>query len=73
MGLPKKLKKNTISTAVIFLDIEKAFDNISHSDLLNKLTKFEFSTNLIKLSGSFLTLQKFGVPVEGGMSTPRDM
>jgi hypothetical protein len=33
----------------------------------------EFSTNLIKLVGSFLSQQKFSVSVEGEMSTPREM
>jgi hypothetical protein len=33
----------------------------------------EFSTNLIKLIGTFLTNRKFSVSVEGEMSTPREM
>jgi hypothetical protein len=34
---------NNMSTAAVFLDIERAFDNTWHSDLLYKLSKLEFS------------------------------
>jgi hypothetical protein len=64
---------NKISTAAVFLDIEKAFDTTWLSGLLYKLSKLEFSTNLIKLIGSFLSQRKFRVSVEGEMSTPRVM
>jgi hypothetical protein len=43
---------NKMST--VFLDIEKAFDTTWHYGLLYKLSKLEFSANLIKLLGSFL-------------------
>jgi hypothetical protein len=46
---------NNMSTAAVFLDIEKAFDTTWHSGLLYKLSKLKFSTNLIKLLGSFLS------------------
>jgi retron-type reverse transcriptase len=62
-----------MSTAAVFLDIEKAFDNTWHYGLLYKLCKLEFSTNLIKLLGSFLSQRKFRVSVEDEMSTPREM
>jgi hypothetical protein len=64
---------NKMSTAAVFLDIEKAFDTIWHCGLLYKLSKLEFSTSLIKLIGSFLSQRKFRVSVEGEMSTPRVM
>jgi hypothetical protein len=64
---------NKTSTAAVFLDIEKAFDTTWHSGLLHKLSKLEFSTNVIKLLGSFLSQRKFRVSVEGEMSTPREM
>jgi retron-type reverse transcriptase len=60
-----------MSTAAVFLHIEKAFDSTSHSGLLYKLSKLEFSTNLIKLLGPFLSARKFRVSVQGEMSTPR--
>jgi hypothetical protein len=46
---------NNMST--VFLDIEKAFDTTWHSGLLYKLSKFEFTTSLIKLISSFFTTQ----------------
>jgi hypothetical protein len=62
---------NKISTAVVFLDIEKAFDTAWHPGLMYKLSKLEFSTCLIKLISSFLSQRKVRVLVEGEMSTPR--
>jgi hypothetical protein len=41
-------------TAAVFLDIEKAFDTTWHPGLLYKLSKLQFSKNLIKLISSFL-------------------
>jgi hypothetical protein len=62
-----------MSTAAVFLDIEKAFDTTWHYGILYKLSKLEFSTNLIKLLGSFLSQRKFRFSVGGEMSTPRVM
>jgi hypothetical protein len=64
---------NNMSTAVVFLDTEKAFDTTWQPGLLYKLSKLQFSTSLIKLTGSFLSHRKFRVLVEGEMSTPRYM
>jgi hypothetical protein len=65
------LKFNSnMSTAAVFLDIEKAFDTTWHLGLLYKLAKLRFSTNLIKLISSFLSERKFRVSVEGELSTP---
>jgi hypothetical protein len=56
---------NKMSTAAVFLDIEKAFDTTWHYGLLyNKLSKLEFSANLIKVLVSFLSQRKFRVSVE---------
>jgi hypothetical protein len=62
-----------INGAAVFLDIEKAFDTTWHHGLLYKLSKLKYSANVIKLLGSFLSQRKFRVPVEGEMSTPREM
>jgi hypothetical protein len=59
-----------MSTAAVFLDIEKAFDITWHPGLLYKLSKLEFPTSLIKLISSFLSQRKFRVSVEDEMSTP---
>jgi hypothetical protein len=59
---------NKMSTATVFLDIEKAFDTTWHTGVLHK-----FSAKLIKLISSFLSHRKFRVSVDGEMSTPRYM
>jgi hypothetical protein len=43
-----------MSTAAVFLDIEKAFGSLWHPGLLYKLPKMEFSAYIIKLISSFL-------------------
>jgi hypothetical protein len=61
-----------MSTAAVFLDIEKAFDTTGHNGLLlYKLSKMNFSASLIKLISSFLSNRKFSVSAEGKMYTPR--
>jgi hypothetical protein len=50
---------NNMSTAAVFLDIEKAFDTLWHPGFLYKLSTMEFSTNLINLISSFLWQRKF--------------
>jgi hypothetical protein len=40
---------NNMSTAAVFLDIEKAFDRIWHLGLLYKLPNLQFLVSLIKL------------------------
>jgi hypothetical protein len=62
-----------MSTAAVFLDIEKAFDTTWHTGLLYKLSKLDFSVSLIRLISSFLYKRKFFVLVENEMSTPRIM
>jgi hypothetical protein len=64
---------NNISTAVVFWDIEKAFDTTWHSGLLYKLSELEFSTSLIKLIAYFLSERKFKVLVDGTFSTQREI
>jgi hypothetical protein len=49
---------HNIWTAVVFLDIEKAFHVTWHSGLLYKLLQLEFST-VIKIIASFLTERTF--------------
>jgi hypothetical protein len=64
---------NKMATTVVFSDVEKAFDMTWQPVLLYKLSKFEFSTSLIKLISSFLSQQKSSVSVEGEMSTPKEI
>jgi hypothetical protein len=62
-----------MSTAAVFLDIEKAFDTTWHPGLLYvyTLSELQFSASLVKLIASLLTNRKFQVSVKGGISTPR--
>jgi hypothetical protein len=60
-----------MSTAVVFLSIEKTFETTWALGLLHKLSKLEYSISLINLISSFLSHRKFSVPVEGEMATPR--
>jgi hypothetical protein len=64
------LNPNNMSTAAVFLDIEKAFDTTWHPGLIYKLLELHFSSSLIKLISSFLYNRKFRVMVEGELSTP---
>jgi hypothetical protein len=65
--------KNNMSTAAVFLDIEKAFHTMWHPGLLYKLSKLQIPTNLIKLINSYLINRKFRVSVEGELSTPKEI
>jgi hypothetical protein len=62
-----------MSTAAVFMDIEKAFDTTWHLGLLYKLSELTFSISLIKLIHSFLSQRKLRVSVKGEMSTSRDI
>jgi len=64
---------NNISTAAVFLDIEKAFDTIWHPGLLYILSKLLLSVDLLKLISSYLSHTKFRVLAEGEISTPRQI
>jgi retron-type reverse transcriptase len=64
---------NSVSTAAIFLDIEKAFDRAWHRGLLYKLSKLKISMGLIKLISSFLSQRKLRVSDRGEISTVRDI
>jgi hypothetical protein len=64
---------NNMSTPAVFLDIQKVFYTTWHSGLLHKLSKFEFSSSLMKLIISFLSLRQLNNSVEGEMSEPRKM
>jgi retron-type reverse transcriptase len=67
------LNFNNMTSAAVFLCIEKAFDATWHNGLLYKLSKMNFSANLIKLISSFLSNRKFSVSMEGEISTQRIM
>lgn len=53
--------KNRRVTTMVSLDIEKAFDTISHTALLYKMICLKFSPSLIKLIKSYLKERRFVV------------
>jgi hypothetical protein len=62
-----------MSTAAVFLYIEKALAPPWYHGLLDEVSKLQFLASLIKHITSFLPQRKFRVSVEGEMSTPRTM
>jgi hypothetical protein len=62
---------NNMSTAAVFLDIEKSLDTKRHLGLLYKLSNLKFLISLMKLF--FPSQRKFTVLVKGEISTPRDI
>lgn len=59
------------STGSVFLDIEKAFDRVWHSGLIDKLRQYNFPDGLIHLIRSYLADRYFRVDVDQTTSTQR--
>ena len=57
-------------TGLILIDIQKAFDNIDHELLLEKLVHLQFSTQSILWFKSYLTNRTFLANVEKSFSEP---
>ena len=62
-------KKNL--TAMVLIDLSKAFDSISHDILLQKLIKFDISTSAIKWFKSYLEERFQSVGIENHLSDPK--
>ena len=54
---------------VVYLDIQKAFDSVSHATLLHKHSKFGFDDNLFQLIHSYLTCRAQRVRIDDKLST----
>jgi hypothetical protein len=67
------LNFNNLSTAAVFLDIEKAFDTTWNPGLLYTLNKLSFPARTVKLISSFIFNRKCYVSVKGELSTPREI
>jgi hypothetical protein len=61
-----------MSTAAVFLDIEKALDTAWHSGLLHKLFKLEFSTIMIGFVSSLLSNGKLEFRLKSRRLRPRE-
>jgi hypothetical protein len=64
--------EKSMSTAAVFLVLEKVFDKTWHFGLLYKLCKLQFSTNVIKFISPFYP-SEYSVSVEGEIPTPREI
>ena len=53
----------TMKTFAVFLDMQKAFESVSHNVLLNKLTVFGFDDSVIRLIFSCWSIRFQRVPV----------
>jgi hypothetical protein len=56
---------NKVSTGMLLLDIEKAFDTVWHDGLIYKMCAKSFPLFLVKLTQSFLTDRTFSVHYRG--------
>lgn len=60
--------KQKLSTGMILLDVEKAFDRVWHDGLIYKLIKIRTPQYLTKIIASFLSGRSFHVKVHGSCS-----
>ena len=54
---------------VVYLDIQKAFDSVSHATLLDKLSKWGFDDSLLRLTHSYLSCRTQRVRINDSLST----
>ena len=64
---------NNNEVAVIYFDVKKAFDSVSHSLLVSKLGKFGFDDDFISLLRSYLSDRTQCVRLDGIYSTAKDV
>lgn len=62
---------NKESSAILMLDVAKAFDRVWHQGLILKLIRFDINTDLVHLLYSYLRDRKFRVKVGNTLSTER--
>ena len=58
-----------LSVCAIFLDYQKAFDNVPHAPLMRKLHNIGLYNNLLVWLFDYLTLSKQQVAIEGATSS----
>lgn len=66
-------KRRRLSTGMVLLDIEKAFDSVWHNGLIYKLDNANIPKYLTKLIQSFVSNRQFHVTVNGKVSTTRSI
>ena len=60
-------------TALLSLDVSKAFDRVWHDGLLYKMISLDFPKPLVKLLSSYLSDRSFRVKLNGHLSTERPL
>lgn len=69
----KRNKQQRLSTGIILMDIEKAFDSIWHDGLIYKLKNYGFPLYIVKIIKSFLAERSFKVFINNTMSSVRNI
>ena len=72
-SLKQNIKKGFVTLAV-FLDVEKAFDQVWHTSLLQKMKKFGMDHNLLRYIKSFLSERSVPIKIkniESDIFTPK--
>ncbi|KFM64063.1 putative RNA-directed DNA polymerase from transposon BS, partial [Stegodyphus mimosarum] len=64
---------NNLNTAILMLDVAKAFDRVWHEGLICKLIDLDFERELILVLLSFISNRTFKVSVGNSLSTKRIM
>ena len=65
--LTQSLKQNISKgfvTSAVFLDVEKAFDQVWHAGLLHKMKKFGIDQNLLRWINSFLCERSISIKIK---------
>lgn len=63
--------ENQLSTGVITLDIEKAFDRVWHDGLIAKMIKLNYPPYLTRIVDAFLRNRSFKVKIGQSLSAPK--
>ena len=66
-SLKQNIKKGFVTSAV-FLDVEKAFDQVWHTGLLHKMKKFGIDQNLLRWIKSFLSERSVSIKIKNTKS-----
>ena len=62
-SLKQNIKKGFVTSAV-FLDVEKAFDQVWHTGLLHKMKKFDMDHSLVRWIKSFSSERSISIKIE---------
>ena len=69
----RKAIENGLYTGILFTDMSKAFDCLSHDLLISKLNAYGFSNNALKYINDYLTGRKQRTKINESFSSCRDI